>query len=196
MTNTESGNITTKPGAANMNYEGQTPTPWICAYFAKEWFNDAVAEKNAGSGRAHRRREIIFAVAFAESYLVEWVRDGFLKDYKELENFIPSGDRRGVSEKWKEVTQKLVDENLLKGCPDLGTKFWCDWMKLVDYRNGLIHARLSRPMTGYISEKLKPEPNTNALDEMTPGWPISVAVAMIKEFHKAASMPLPTWMAV
>lgn len=47
------------------------PTIWLSYCFAPEWFADALNEAKTGRDHNTRRREIIFAVCCAESYLVE-----------------------------------------------------------------------------------------------------------------------------
>ena len=65
-------------------------SPWIYQSFAKAWFKDALNEVRHGIDINSRRREIIFAVAFAESYLVEWVRDDILKkDFGKFNLYFP-----------------------------------------------------------------------------------------------------------
>ena len=48
---------------------------WATASFARAWFSDALEEAGVVNDSDARRREIVFAVCFAESYLLEWVRD-------------------------------------------------------------------------------------------------------------------------
>jgi hypothetical protein len=60
---------------------------WLTASFAREWFNDAVHEARTGGDIQAKRREIVFAVSFAESYLFEWVRDQVL-DTGDLEQLV------------------------------------------------------------------------------------------------------------
>src|SRR5919112_3743691 len=50
-------------------------TVWLTYSFAPEWFEDALNEAKRGADHNARRREIVFAVCCAESYLFEWVRD-------------------------------------------------------------------------------------------------------------------------
>src|SRR5262245_27537886 len=69
--------------------------------YARGWYEDArtqAALQEDGS----KRREIIFACCFAESYLVEWVRDSVLKEVSALAKFFPKGVRRGIRQRWKE----------------------------------------------------------------------------------------------
>jgi hypothetical protein len=52
-----------------------------------------------------------------------------------------------VAEKWKEVPRALLDAGLISAVPNLGKSCWQYWLDIVDLRNGLIHARASRPET-------------------------------------------------
>jgi hypothetical protein len=189
--------IIINPDSCSMEITSYSPTIWVTQNFACEWFKDAVNEVTAGKNLNNRRREIVFSVLFAESYLLEWVRDSILNnDFIELNNFFPPGSRRGVKEKWKEIPKQLFDKRLLSGLPDLNNKFWSDWNQLVDYRDGLIHASASRPSSSHLSVKEKPIPDGKTLQDMTPGWLIEVTIKMIKEFHKASNLSIPEWMVV
>jgi hypothetical protein len=50
------------------------PTVWVSDNFSEDWFSDALKEARSGTDFNARRREIIFAACFAESYLFEWTR--------------------------------------------------------------------------------------------------------------------------
>src|SRR5713101_4785635 len=92
------------PEAATSKWEAQSPTLWFFYSFAPDWFEDALTEASRGQDHHARRREIIFAVCAVESYLVEWVRDEVLKrQFASLTSYFPSGDRRGITQRWKEV---------------------------------------------------------------------------------------------
>ena len=54
-----------------------TSTIWQAYSWARDWFDDAFNETRVSDHRS-RRREILFSVCFAESYLFEWVRDEVL----------------------------------------------------------------------------------------------------------------------
>src|SRR5688572_8593570 len=72
------------------------PTVWITSSFAPAWFQDALREARMGTDHTARRSEIVFAVCFAESYLVEWVRDAVLKGRMEqLSTYFPPGEQIG-----------------------------------------------------------------------------------------------------
>ena len=56
---------------------------WLAYSFAPRWFADAVRELNTLLTDVDaRQREILFSVAFGESYIVEWVRDEVLRGVK------------------------------------------------------------------------------------------------------------------
>src|SRR5437763_1505475 len=72
-------------------------TLWLTYSFAPEWFEDALHEARTGQEHHARRREIVFAVCFAESYLLEWVRDEVLKgDFPRLNRYFVPGTWESV----------------------------------------------------------------------------------------------------
>src|SRR5688572_8466411 len=78
------------------------PTIWSTYSFAPEWFADARHEARTGTDHHARRREIVFAVCCAESYLVEWVRDEVLRsEFRRINEFFPPNPRHpeGVRDK-------------------------------------------------------------------------------------------------
>lgn len=168
---------------------------WTAASFAQDWFTDAVREAKVKLGDiGARRREILFSVAFAESYIMEWVRDKVLKeDFKRLREYFPPGKNKGAKEKWEEVPKKLYNDKLIPGCPDLSKPYWTEWTHLVKYRNGLVHAAASRPESAGVPAKEKPLPAVSFLKQLQPGWAIKTVVNMITELHGAVGTPLPGW---
>ena len=85
-------------------------------YYAERWFRDACweARRPESRGDLHcRRRELVFAVSFAESYLFEWVAAAVGWSPRELEHYFPSKDR-GIVEKWRRVPQALFAAGLLQ----------------------------------------------------------------------------------
>jgi hypothetical protein len=81
-------------GVTSLAADSGVPSPklWTSSSWARDWFEDALsAAKEAG--RHARRRETLFAVCCAESYLFEWVRDEVLKGkYDELAKYFPPGN--------------------------------------------------------------------------------------------------------
>jgi hypothetical protein len=59
-------------GAINDNCPASTL--WQTYSYGFEWFSDAV-DQAGQRGHGCRRREIVFAVCAAETYLFEWVRE-------------------------------------------------------------------------------------------------------------------------
>src|SRR6266566_4699000 len=144
--------------SGSYEFKGSSATLWRSASFAPRWFEDAKREA-AIHGLDARRREILFAVCFAESYLLEWVRDEVLKrKFDALTEYFPLDDDRGVTDRWKEVPKLLRENDLIQASPDYGRQFWQDFRKLVNYRNGLVHASASRPQADHTPSKGIPAP--------------------------------------
>ena len=79
-------------------------------------------------GADARRREIVFAVACAECYLFEWVRDTVLNsDYVRINDYFVPGSISPIKDKWKDVPKKLLSERLIKGAPDNGGTTWAQF---------------------------------------------------------------------
>lgn len=69
---------------AQLTASAQSIKPVTSYSFAPEWFRDAVSEVRSGGDYHSNRREILFAVCCAESFLFEWVRDDILnRDLKD-----------------------------------------------------------------------------------------------------------------
>jgi hypothetical protein len=171
-------------------------TPWLSATFAPNWYKDALSEANQNqtSGRDARRKEIIFAVACAESYLFEWVRDEVLCcDYKALETYFPANQKFGVKERWKTVTKRLQNDARIKNTHDFGqSTVWTEFNELVNFRDGLLHGSASRPETAGLTNGL-PVPSMGDLDAREPGWAIKVVRNLIIELSTCAGTPPPNW---
>jgi hypothetical protein len=170
-------------------------TVWLSANFAGAWYADAKSEAIGVGDTQRRRREITFSVAAVESYLLEWVRDEVLKrDFVLLDKYFPPGERRPVTEKWKGVTKAVFSDGLIPSAPSFTGKTWQDFCRLVEFRNGLIHARASRPQTAGLSEDQMPVPSMEELQTLQPGWAVEVITALIRELHSAAGMKEPAWL--
>jgi hypothetical protein len=137
-------------GSGGLTMSGELRFQMI-RHYARPWLEDAKRE-NRLRGRDARRREIIFAVGFAESYLFEWVRDEVLGDRfpERLDEFFPAGGRRGVRRKYADVPRALVDAQLLPELPETGDVDSQDWVKLVEYRDALVHATASSQKATWV----------------------------------------------
>jgi hypothetical protein len=170
------------------------PVLWQTYSFAPEWFADADREA-AQSGYQARRREIVFAVCAAESYLFEWVRDTVLsRDFVRLSRYFQPSDRRSVSDKFKVVPKALADDGLISAPLDCGGTEFDQFKRLVDYRNGLVHARASRPSTGGLSPDSQPRPSKSDLDSIAGGWATRVVRRMLEKLHQNSKTERPEWL--
>ena len=190
----ESHVIVTATGVVAIGTVG-APTVWLSANFALSWYADAKLEAIGIGDTQRRRREITFSVAAVESYLLEWVRDEVLKcDFVLLDTYFPPGARRSVTEKWKETTKALASNGLIQSAPSFEGKTWVNFRRLVEFRNGLIHARASRPQTAGLSEIQMPVPSMEELQALEPGWAVGVISALIRELHMATGTKEPDWL--
>jgi hypothetical protein len=176
---------------------------WQNYRWAQHWFGDAAAEaqRQATSDdiRHARRREILFAVCFAESYLFEWVLADVLKhDFKALESFFPHDRKlkRGIRDKWKKVTKLLLDMGRIARLPAAGDRQSQDWNTLIEYRDGLVHAVASRPATASRPPDQGPIPEVSDLDRLPAGWALGVAREQVRRLHEAAGTAMPPWLNV
>lgn len=170
------------------------PTVWNIATFADAWYADALREALL-PGRDARRREIIFAVCCAESYLIECVRDHVLnKQYNELEKFFPSGKKDNISERWKDIIKELAKQKKIPKAQSFGGNTWRYFRDIVDYRNGLVHGVSSRPDSSSQPLELNPMPATQILETMSPGWAAGVVCTLIRDLHASVGTAPPSWL--
>lgn len=170
-------------------------TPWTSYSFAPEWYEDTIQEAKMDKGHNSRRREILFAVCCVESYLFEWVRDKILnRQFDKLSNYFPQPDRRGIRYRWKQVIRAVHEDGLIVDIPDFGTPYWSEFISLVDYRDGLVHGKSSRPNTVSLADDQRPLPSKSQLDELDPGWAAKVITNLIRTLHNAAGTNPPDWL--
>ncbi len=171
------------------------PRIWLSLNLASEWYEDALAEARIGGDYRNRRREILFAVCAAESYLLEWVRDGALaQNFPELKQYFPPGARRGVAEKWKAVLKQLKSDGRILAVPNLDDHVWQDFIDLLDYRDGLVHAKASRPWTKALPAEEQPLPSKTDLDGLAPGWAVRIVKNLITRLHATMGTHIPVWL--
>jgi hypothetical protein len=173
-------------------------SPWSHQTFAPEWFKDALYEVQNTRGYNSTRREIVFAVVFAESYLFEWVRDDILKgNPNELLTYLSLFYNQSPIKKWNTIPKKLYNDGLIQGIPKIeNIQEWDEFDIVVKYRNGLSHSASSVPQNLSLPPGKFPIPPLGELNKIKPGWAIKTIIGMIKQFHKAASMPMPKWLQI
>jgi hypothetical protein len=176
---------------------------WMAAHYAKWWFADAKQQSlnDDDSDGTAKVREIVFAVCSIESYLVEWVRDEVLKsNYQRLKHYFPIERKRhlGIVGRWEQVINRLERDRAIPRKPEFGeTPYWKEFQKLVDFRNGLVHGRASRPDSNTIrDERERPGPTNEDLVKMDQGWPVRVVAEVIRNLHAAVGSAPPKWLDV
>ncbi len=163
--------------------------------FARAWFEDAFNEAQTGQDHNSRRREIIFSICFAESYLFEWVRDEVLqRQYTRLRIYFPPRKKRGVDEKWRDIPKRLHDAKLIPQLPDFRDPHGKEWNILIKYRDGLVHAVASRPQTTSQAVTERPVPSKTELGNLKAGWAIRVVIERVRRLHKATGTLMPSWL--
>lgn len=173
---------------------GQDATLWQTYSFAPLWYSDAKAEAQLHDHNA-RRREIVFSVTCAESYLIEWVRDSVLaQGICAMNVYFPAGKQRGVRDKYKEVTKALLEDGRIPARLDCGAQEWAQFCNLVTYRDGLIHASSSRPDTAGLPTNEKPVPSKSDLDAYPQGQAVQVVRSLLKKLHADTQTPEPEWL--
>lgn len=182
------------------------PTVISGAFYARAWYEDALREARDNNSRNHhaRRREILFAVCCAESYLYEWAYDLLSQQkltgsapYAEIVRYFPSDDKRGVSQRYKDVPKALHADRWLPVRPDLGGSHGTEWLMLVAYRDGLVHAKASRPVVigpGATHAGQPPAPSLEQLRDLRPGWALQVTAERVRRLHQAAGTAVPGWL--
>lgn len=192
---------------------------WVRRQFAEDWLEDCRHEA-ASDGVGAKRREIVFAVCFAESYLVEWALTEVLDNDVDrlLTHFRPAGPRRsgirkwlttwcrraerggirrvGIRRRWKAVTRSLYKDKLIPNRPQTGDQHSEQWARLLRYRDGLVHAEASWPELPEQPADEGPMPNKDALVEIENGWALRVAVEQAQRLHRAAGTKPPDWLHV
>ena len=183
------------PLAAELAITGHAPTVWQYANLAEQWYRDTQKESEVGDGEGSTRREIVFAACFLESYIFEWVRGSWPHQLNEC--FPPTRRfkddplfRATLKEKWKLVPHELhrvgvLDMRASLELSPLGT--------LIQLRNGLIHARASRPSTSGQSEAEKPRPALGELSVLGHGWALAIAKTLVTQLHEQVRSEAPSY---
>ncbi len=167
----------------------------MSAHFAQSWFEDALREAKILDDVHARRREIVFAVCFAETYLFEWVRDEVVRgDVRKLNTYFQPGKFRRIEEKWKDIPKELAADSLIAAAPNQGDSNWQNFLEVVAFRHGLVHAAASRPHSGDLPQKERAVPTMEDLSGLTPGWALAVVVNLIRRLHDAIQTTPPKWL--
>jgi hypothetical protein len=71
-----------------------------------------------------------------------------------------------------------------------------NWNRLVDFRDGLVHANSSRPLVPGGGGPKPPMPSKDDVEALTPGWALGIVVARIRKLHEAAGTAAPDWLVI
>ena len=181
--------IVIRPKPATVRVIGYPATLWLSDNYAEDWYGDAVAEARPGGDHHARRREVIFAVCFAESFIFEWARRKL--QIKEIDEYFPPKKRRKLLDKWKKVLKKLHQARKIKVQPSLNLSRLAE---LLRYRHGLIHASASRPATKTQSPETKPFPRKEDLKALKAGWALSIVTDLVSELCEQLGEPKPDYL--
>lgn len=182
---------------AQIRVTAHAPTVWISANFNEPWFRDAAREAEGKEGQHSTRREIVFAASFLESYIFEWARQ--VCGLKRISDYFPPKPRferdcriqRPVKDKWKFVPGELHNDGLISKAPDLDLS---ELGVLVEFRNGLLHARASRPSSRSLGKEFQPVPAPGQLESIGHGWACGVAKKLVLKLHQDLQTPAPTYL--
>jgi hypothetical protein len=171
------------------------PTLFITANLAGAWYQDTAGVAKVTDDTSARRHEIVFAVCTVESYLLEWVRDTVLaRQYQRLGDYFTEKPKRGIRERWKRVIMDLHRDKHLSAIPSFQTTVWRDFLRLVDYRDGLVHAKASLPDTSGKISLPEPVPGPSELHKLPPGWARGVVEKLIRDLHESTGTEPPAWL--
>lgn len=190
-------------------------TAWLSQTSAPQWLEDARTEAERGQELAEEleerhlpairqalvrflHREIVFAVCFAEAFLLEYLRDYVFihrpgKGHREaLVAFVerekddqsrPLWERLGIRRRWKWAVKTLQEEGKLRDEAAFEGQAWQRFQEdLAPFRNGIVHAKLSRPVRGGTEESAEPTPAT--LFDRGPTWATSIVTELARDLHE------------
>lgn len=162
---------------------------WISENLARSWFEDALHEARNGTDYNFIRREIIFSVCFAETYLYEWTRTivgvnnipkYFPRNYYNKQHKLLKDLKTILAKNWRLIPNKLYQEGLIRCDPNLDV-LMLD--VLVTIRNGYIHAHASRPLTDSQPQEEKPVPIRSEIEKLGQGWALQIVLDLIFDLH-------------
>jgi hypothetical protein len=166
---------------------------WHYDSFAEAWLRDARREAECPSADA-RRREVVFAAAFAESFFFEWIRDKVLtaRKWDSIGNYF--AERVGICDRWKAVTKRLHDEKLVPCLQDFQGEGWHEFCLLVKRRDAYLHAVASAPERPGQSKVGAISASQGTHRKIAPGWAVSVATAQALALVSDSALAVPEWL--
>lgn len=188
--------VTLVPPTGRLTINGNVPTIVAGTCVAPDWYNDALDQSKL-SGRDALRREIVFVACFLESYIYEWAQSELIHDVNFLIEKIPpykaNGEQARIPSllpKWKQFPGVVFSKHG-RVAPELDLS---DLKTLIIYRDGLLHATVSKMYIANEGNLSYPEPSLLDLDKIQNGWALSVAVTLVKELHRQYGTPVPRYL--
>ncbi len=121
----------------------------------------------------------------------EWARDHVLnRDSGKIEHYFPPDSKVGVLDQWKETLKSLNKDGLISGVPNFNSSVWHEFTKLVELRNLIVYAHISRPVKIEGSTVSFPQ----KLEQVPPGWPCQVFCNLASALHGCLGTSLPVWL--
>lgn len=174
---------------------------YITREYGLIWWADACGEVPPESAdprevRDAMRRQLLFTVCALESWFFEWVRDDLLEDATESADLFASASWK-LTEKIIDVLGTLYDRGRLAHQPAFGESVaWDDLHKILDHRNGLVHALASLPRGDIPPDAGEPIPTADDLLALAPARPLKVVRRVADLLTSFAGEKPPEWMEV
>jgi hypothetical protein len=189
---------TVEADVAQATAEGLPLRVWISENFAQYWYADALHEARTGKDMQAKRREIVLAACFAESYIFEWARS--VVGVEAINDYFPPQPRfkddpryrRRLKRKWRQIPTELHQDGEIRVAPVLDLS---EFGTLVRFRNGLVHAAASRPMTDSLPAQAKPFPTIEQLKKLPHGWAVQMVRELVEDLHQQVGTSPPDYLA-
>lgn len=167
----------------------------VASNLARRWLADTIkeAQRENGDTTDSIRREIVFAVCFAESYIFEWARE--VAGWQEVIRYFKFDRPEKVKDRWKRVPAELYDD----GVVETQSRPAIDWGKMgevTQYRHGLVHGASSIPrgLKGEQGEAPEPVPSLGDLRKRGQGWALKAVLNVVEQLHRETDTALPEYL--
>ena len=123
-----------------------TPTAWAQLTLGPFWLQQAKNASTEADLASARRKELLFSVAAAECFLVEWVRDAVYGNVQQTQTFFASRQLEPIRDRWKSIPKTLHALGVIQNVPSLDQSMaWQNFVSIIETRNALVHGGYSRP---------------------------------------------------
>jgi hypothetical protein len=128
--------------------------------------------------------------------LFEWVRGIVNHQADALEKYFPfDPDRRvGIRRRWPRVIGQLRSDRIITMKRNPDQMAWDDFERLIDFRDGVLHASVSRPDASDSPPDKEPVPSIEDFQNLPRGHATEIVRTLILNLHNAAGTPAPDWL--